>query len=39
MAETDAGLNMIIFAASSEYYYDRDVVEVDAMISSIGFPS
>ena len=39
MAETDAGLNMIIFVAPSEYYYDRDVAEVDAMISSIRFPS
>ena len=39
MAETDAGLNMIIFVAPSEYYYERDIAEVDNMISTISFPS
>jgi len=39
MAETDAGLNMIIFIAPSEYYYGRDIAEVDNMISTINFPS
>jgi len=39
MAETEAGLNMIIFIAPSEYYYGRDIAEVETMISSISFPS
>lgn len=39
MAETPAGLNMIIFIAPSEFYYGRDIAEVDTMISTITFPS
>jgi len=39
MAETDAGLNMIIFVAPSEYYYGRDVAEIETMISTIRFPT
>jgi len=39
MAETDTGLNMIIFIAPSEHYYGRDIAEVDNMISTISFPS
>ena len=39
MAETPTGLNMIIFVAPSEYYYDRDIAEIDSMISTISFPS
>jgi len=39
MAETESGLNMIIFVAPSEYYYARDIAEVDNMISTIKFPS
>ncbi|MEP6343740.1 MAG: hypothetical protein ABJ275_10530 [Maricaulaceae bacterium] len=38
MAESSAGLNVIAFIAPKEYYYDRDIGEVNNIIETLQFP-
>ena len=38
MAESDAGLNVVAFVAPQEYYYDRDINEVNQIIETLQFP-
>ena len=37
MAAVDAGLNTIVFVAPAQYYYDRDIAEVESIIKSASF--
>ncbi len=39
MAETDQGLNLVIFFAPSSHYYAKDIASVNRMIETIQFPS
>lgn len=39
MAETDEGLNILVFIAPAMHYYDKDIASVNAIMNSVQFPA
>lgn len=38
MAETDKGLNILVFIAPAMHYYDKDIASVNNIMNSVQFP-